>query len=81
MLANNESIGWPDGRLTLYGHETGRSAAQVLGALNRQAGRVGVAEKIVLQILSKTGWTRADYGRAGLANVWNKVKRFRRDNA
>ena len=80
MLANNESIAWPQDQLTLYGHETGRSAAKLLTGLNRPSMRVDVAQKIVLLILSKTSWKRPDYLSAGLTNVWKKVVRFRRDN-
>ena len=60
MLANNESIAWPQDQLTLYGHGTGRSAAKLLSELNKRSMRVDVAQKIVLHILSKTAWKRAD---------------------
>ena len=80
MLANNESIAWPGDDLTLYGQSTGQSAAKVLTALNRSTVRADVAQKIILLILSKTSWTRAEYLAGGLGNVWKKVVKFRRDN-
>ena len=80
MLANNESIAWPADDLTLYGQSTGQSAAKVLTALNRSTMRADVAQKIVLLILSKTSWKRAEYLAGGLGNVWKKVVKFRREN-
>jgi len=81
MLAGNESIAWPADDLTLYGQSTGQSAAKVLSALNRSSMRADVAQKIILLILSKTGWKRPEYLAGGLGNVWKKVVKFRRDNS
>ena len=81
MLAGNESIAWPADDLTLYGQSTGQSAAKALSALNRSSMRADVAQKIILLILSRTGWKRPEYLAGGLGNVWKKVVKFRRDNS
>ena len=80
MLAGNESIRWPADDLTLYGQSTGRSAAKAMSALIRPSMRADVPQKIILLILSKTGWKRPEYLAGGLGNVWKKVVKFRREN-
>jgi hypothetical protein len=75
MFASNDNISWAGDRLSLYAHDTGRQASKVFAALNSKYGTISVPEKIILQ-----SGKRQHFVKAGLVNVWNKMKIFRRYN-